>query len=65
MIVYSYESCNGGTNNVTVAIDWDTGEWATSTKGKEAAARALRVRLRDNAQGSVDFPRYSLLGWGG
>ncbi len=41
MIVYTYESWNGGTNNVTVAIDWKTGESAASTKVKEAATRAL------------------------
>lgn len=46
MIVYTYENYRGGVNNLCVAIDWRTGERAASTKGKEAAARNLRRRLR-------------------
>lgn len=50
MIVYTYENYRGGINNLCVAIDWDTGESAASTKGKEAAARNLRRRLQKIAR---------------
>lgn len=46
MICITYESYNGGTNNVAVAIDWETGISATSTKGADAARRNLLHKIK-------------------
>lgn len=45
MIVTTYESYRGGTNNVAVAIDSKTGEFSTSLKSKDHARRALMKKL--------------------
>ncbi len=41
-IIVTYESYKGGVNNLAVAIDAKTGEWATSTISKERAIKNLK-----------------------
>lgn len=49
MILVHYESHNGGVNNIAVATDTKTGDFATSTKGKEQAIRNLRRRTTERS----------------
>lgn len=46
MICVYYENYNGGVNNLCVAVDWETGERATSLKSTEQAIRNLKRKLR-------------------
>lgn len=45
MIVITYENYKGGTNNLAVAIETKTGDFATSEKGAEQARKNLLRRL--------------------
>lgn len=45
MIYVYYSSVNGGVNNLTVALDGETGESSGSLIDKEHAIKALRRKL--------------------
>ena len=46
MIITFYENYKGGVNNLCVAQDTKTGEFATSFKGKERAVKNLNKTLK-------------------